>query len=191
MAVYEKGTGCFSWKEAKSSDTGKILIPQKIKQCGFQLGLVRGLFPLIQETSHKSLLSPRAFQSGDAKQICTVRERLEGPKELWESGKGWAVISMVPPPCYSHASLCPAPLLLPMQLTKCQQKVGRDEEEMGAGGRRWVAAVDQREDDLAARCMFHGREGATSLASGGTMAMAFTGVLVSMDILMGIPEGMP
>lgn len=99
VAVYEKGTGCFSWKEAKSSDRGKILIPQKIKQCGFQLGLVRGLFPLIQETSHKSLLSPRAFQSGDAKQNCTVHERLAGPKECRGSMKGWAAISTAPPPC--------------------------------------------------------------------------------------------
>lgn len=197
MTVYEKGTGCFSWKEAKSSDRGKILIPQKIKQCGFQLGLVRGLFPLVQETSHKSLLSPRAFQIGDAKQNCTVRESLAGPEEHRERGKGWVAISMVPPPCHSHASLCPASLLLPMQLTKCQQRVGKDEEEMGAGGRRLVAVVDQREDDLAACCTLHGREGATALANGGTMAMVCTGVLLGVDILVGmsilmcIPEGIP
>lgn len=93
VAACESGTACFSWKEAKSSDRGKILIPQKIKQCGFQSGLVRGLFPLIQETSHKSLLSPRAFQSGDAKQSCTVRGRLAGPEERRGSGKRRAAIS--------------------------------------------------------------------------------------------------
>lgn len=110
VAVYEKGTGCFSWTEAKSSDRGKILIPQKIKQCGFQLGLVRGLFPLVQETSHKSPLSPRAFQSGDAKQNCTVHERLAGPKERRGSGKEWAAISTAPPPCPCHAPCHPVSL---------------------------------------------------------------------------------
>lgn len=110
MPVYEKGTGCFSWKEAKSSDRGKILIPQKIKQCGFQLGLVRGLFPLAQETSHKSLLSPRASQSGDANQNRTVRERLAGPKECRASGKGWVATSAAPLPCHRHpATLRPTP----------------------------------------------------------------------------------
>lgn len=147
VAVYEKGTGCFSWKEAKSSDRGKILIPQKIKQCGFQLGLVRGLFPLIQETSHKSLLSPRAFQSGDAKQNCTVRERLAGPKERWGSGKGWAATSPAPLPCHRHAPHHPASLCLPLlslRLPKCQQGESRDEEETGAMGRRWVTATAQK-----------------------------------------------
>jgi len=123
VAVYEQGTGCFSWKEAKSSDRGKILIPQKIKQCGFQLGLVRGLFPLVQETSHKSLLSPRAFQSGDAKQNCTVHERLAGPRECQGGGKGRVATSTAPPPCHCCTPRCPASLCLPLLslgLTKCQ-----------------------------------------------------------------------
>lgn len=148
MAVYEKVTGCFSWKEAKSSDRGKILIPQKMKQCGFQLGLVRGLFPLVQETSHKSPLSPRAFQSSDAKQNCTVRQRLAGPKacrEVERKGR---------PPPQSH---CPAPAMSPPPCIcpptpaahKIPAKGSRDEEQMGAGGRRWVTAMDQRKDDLA------------------------------------------
>ena len=200
VAVYEKGTGCFSWKEEKSSDRGKILIPQKIKQCGFQLGLVRGLFPLVHETSHKSLLSPRAFQNGDAKQNCTVRERLAGPKERQGSGKGWAAISTDPLPCHCHAPCHPASLCLPLLslwLAKCQQRVSRDEKEMGAMGRREVTATDRRKDDLAACCVLRGRKGATALVDGGTITMVCTGVLVgmgipvSMGILMGIPESIP
>lgn len=148
MAVYEKVTGCFSWKEAKSSDRGKILIPQKMKQCGFQLGLVRGLFPLVQETSHKSLLSLRAFQSSDAKQNCTVRQRLAGPKVRREAERKGR------PSPLSH---CPAPAMSPPPCIcppipaahKISAKGSRDEEQMGAGGRRWVTTVDQREDDLA------------------------------------------
>lgn len=103
-AACESGTACFSWKEAKSSDRGKILIPQKIKQCGFQSGLVRGLFPLVQETSHKSLLSPRVFQSGDAKQNCTVHGRLAGPEVCWGSGKRQAAISTAQPPLAASAA---------------------------------------------------------------------------------------
>lgn len=123
MAVYEKVTGCFSWKEAKSSDRGKILIPQKMKQCGFQLGLVRGLFPLVQETSHKSPLSPRAFQSSDAKQNCTVRQRLAGPKvhrEMERKGR---------PSPLSH---CPAPA---MSFHPCRsQNTGQGKQGSGTNG---------------------------------------------------------
>lgn len=121
MAVYEKVTGCFSWKEAKSSDRGKILIPQKMKQCGFQLGLVRGLFPLVQETSHKSPLSPRAFQSSDAKQSCTVRQRLAGPRarrEVERKGGHLHCPPALPLPCPHH----PASALPPLQLNKYQPR---------------------------------------------------------------------
>lgn len=173
-AVREKGTGCFSWKEEKSSDRGKILIPQKIKQCGFQLGLVRGLFPLVQETSHKSLRSPRAFQSGDAKQNCTVCERLASPKERWGSGRGWVAIYTAPLPCHCHTPRCSASLHLPLWLTKCQQRARRDEEQMGAGRGRCVTKMDQREDDLAAHCVVYGRERTTELADGGTIALVCT-----------------
>lgn len=129
----KKALVVFLGKKKKSSDRGKILIPQKIKQCGFQLGLVRGLFPLVQETSHKSLLSPRAFQSCDAKQNCTVRERLASPKERWGSGRGWVAIYTAPPPCHCHAPRCSASLRLPLWLTKHQQRTRRDEEQMGPG----------------------------------------------------------
>lgn len=72
---------------------------------------------------------------------------------------------------------------------------------MGPGRRRCVTEMDQREDDLAAGCVLHGRERTTQLADGGTIALVCTGVpvgmdipvglgiQVSMDILMDIPEG--
>lgn len=152
MPVYEKVTGCFSWKEAKSSDRGKILIPQKMKQCGFQLGLVRGLFPLVQETSHKSPLSPRAFQSSDAKQNCTVRQRLPAPKRAGKrKGRGGHLHcpTALPLPCPHH----PASVLPALQLTIHQPRVwyfvSWDEEQSGAGRMRWMTAMDQREGDLA------------------------------------------
>lgn len=102
VAVHEKEPGCFSWTEAKSSDRGKILIPQKIKQYGFQSGLVEGLFPSYERPhiNHGSLRG--LFQAGDTKQnfhcpSTTVRGLQRARRNVPNSSAGPAPRAPRPP----------------------------------------------------------------------------------------------